>query len=704
MIYFQQQITTQQIQVNLLFHCGKTMWILILMLLLAPAVFASETASDSVKYRIPEQTITGSRVEKPWIENMTAITALRAAEQPSIRGLGLTDNLLLIPGLVSLSRFGTDDIRLSMRGMGARSNSGVRGVRVLYDGIPESEPDGQTRLEGIEAGNLDRIEVLRGGGSALYGNAAAGVVNLRTAESFPRGGVRFEAAGGGFGYYRTRLAVGSGPDLTRAGGTLAVSQVKTDGWREHSAYEAQILSGSLRMLTTERSKMRALLYINNTSAQIPGPLTREEFAADPDQAQQRYVDRNVRRYTRKGRLGLQYTQALARNVELSLTPFAALKKLDRPRENNQYQLITRYILGTNAQLEWATRLGASEAELIGGLDQQFQDGPVTWYAMQNGNRTSELLSQEQERQWGQGYFVQWEMENKIWGGLLGLRYDHIQLSDDIYTAVAADTRYDKTALTPRAGFRYHLHRDWVVFASAYGGFETPALSETENPFGYAVKPQRTLTTEAGLRLSRGEAESHLDLEATAYRMAISDAIVPDSGVDPADSSSIVNFYSNAGSAVHQGIEFSLKWTRERLGFVGIAASFGQFQFTDYVSRLGQDFANKKVAGISPDMLNVIVRWTPAKVIFAELNVRNYGAAYANSANTEKAEGWTTLGAAIGGQLPLHALSASWQLGAVNLTDKKYVSFIQVNDGNGRYYESGMPFTLFGGITLATPGL
>lgn len=680
------------------------MTVIFALLLLFTVTLAEETTPDSIRFTLPSQTVTGSRHEKAWIDNLQAVTVLDAKDQPANRGLGLSDHLLLVPGMVAFSRFGTDDIRLSIRGMGARSNTGVRGVRVLYDGIPESEPDGQTRLEGIEAGQLDRIEVVRGAGSSLYGNAAGGVVNLRTAETFPVPGAQLDLTGGGFGYFKTKLSVGTGPQQDREGGTLSLTNVKTDGWREHSAYEAQILSGSWRVRATERSKLRALLYVNNTSTELPGPLTLEQFKSNPEQAQPRFLDRDVRRYTRKGRIGFNYVRELSEQVSLTVTPFAAIKKLDRPRENNQYQLITRYILGTNAQTEWKTHVGQSEAELIGGFDQQFQDGPVTWYGMENGQRTTELLSQVQERQWGQGYYLQWEMENSRWGALAGARYDRIYLLDDELTAANNANTYDKRALTPRVGFRYHLKKNLTVFSSVYGGFETPALSETENPFDYFVEPQKTVTAELGLRGEREWLHSNLQFETTIYTMNVTDAIVPDSDIDPADSTTTINFFTNAGQAVHRGIELSTKWNKARVGYIGLAASFGEFKFTEFVDRLGHDYKDNKIAGVSPDMLNAVLRWTPRDEFFAEINLRNYGAAYANSANREKAKGFTVLGAGIGGKLPLTAVAVSWNLSAANLTDETYVSFIQVNDAAGRYYEPGLPFTIFGGITIGTKGM
>lgn len=683
-------------------------------------VLAAEGDGDSVRYALPEQTVTGTRREFRWLENPTAITALTLRDQPVNRGLGLSDNLLLVPGLVSTSRFGTDDIRLSMRGMGARSNSGVRGVRVLYDGIPESEPDGQTRLEGIDAGSLDRVEVLRGSGSALYGNAAGGVVNLRTAEHFPRAGALLDVRGGGFGFYKVKASAGSGPALSDSaitasldfrdgsfdleqgargeGGTISVSHTKTDGWREHSAYAGQIVSGSYTAHAAPRSDLRTVFYFTNVLAELPGTLTRTQFNADELQADSVYKALNVLRYTRKGRLGLIYERRFDHDVRLHFTPYAALKKLDRPRENGKWQAITRYILGGTLQGEIGGELADRyETELIAGMDQQLQDGPVTFYANVHGARGDSILSQEQERQWGQGYFVQWEVENKgRWGAVLGGRYDRLYYFDDFLSDPTPTATYERGAFTPRAAFRCNLRKELLAFASLSGGFETPTLTESENTLGVNVKPQKTLTVELGLR---GEQPLHgIDArwEVAAYRMIVTDAIVPDRIAGE-------RLFTNAGEAVHQGIEISAKLARPRIGYAGVAASIGEFVFTDYATGLG-DFTNKKLPGVSPDLLSAVVRWTPREWLFAETTARTSGAAFTNTENTEQAAGYAIFGAAIGGKLPVTFLSAAWHAGVQNLFDRKYTSFIQVNDSKGRYYETGMPRAIMVGVTVGTPGL
>ena len=439
------------------------------------------------------------------------------------------------------------------------------------------------------------------------------------------------------------------------------------------------------------------MYFANVSAQIPGPLSRGEFESNPDQASPVYLSNDVRRYTRKGRVGLVYEREWADRLRVTFTPYAALKKLDRVRENRRFQVINRYILGGTGQAEWQAELSDKiETEILAGFDQQLQDGPVSFYRTVGGVRTDTLLSQATERQWGQGLFAQWEMENPgRWGTVLGLRWDRVELNEDPLISNDPEMTLDESAVTPRAALRYHVHRDWVAFGSVAGGFETPTLSETENPIGYQLKPQKTFTIEGGLRGERALGAASLKLEATVYNMNVTDAVVP-------DTASGENFFTNAGEAVHRGIEFSGRLSRPRLGMVGLAASFGQFEFTDYTSRVGEDFDGKEVPGVSPNLVSGIVRWEPRDYFFAELSARTSGPAFADTRNSEQAEGWVVLGAAIGGKVPAKFMSASWHLGMQNITDEEYISFIQVNDSGGRYYESGMPQSVVAGISIATP--
>ncbi|MFH1011398.1 MAG: TonB-dependent receptor [bacterium] len=659
-------------------------------------------AADSVRYYFPEQTITATRAERSWLETPTALTVLRAESEPVQRGLGVCEPLLLVPGLVAQSRFGTDDIRLSVRGLGARSNSGVRGVRILYDGIPESEPDGQTRLEGIEVGNLDQVEVLRGAGSPLYGNAAGGVVNFRTAEFFPRPGITLQGLAGSYGFRKLKLSLGTGPG--GEGGVVSLSATHVDGWREHSQFDGQTISGGYTMSSSPLGGLRALFYFTNVAAALPGPLTPEQFAEDPFQANANYVKYDVYRYTRKGRLGIRYSRLLAGNFGLEFTPYAALKKLDRPSDKAEYKLITRYVLGGAAQFRWQTHLGHRALELIGGFDEQYQDGPSSTYENIAGARGDSLLSQWQLGQWGQGAFVQadWHLSQK-WRAAIGGRFDWLRFQSENLLSLGGKEENTQRGFSPKVGLRYLFAPATMIYGNFSGGFETPAHNEMDDNSvlrarGYDVEldPQRTLTFELGIRRDGKLRGMDARFELTGYRMIVRDIIVPDTLAGE-------NYFRNAAEALHQGVECFGRLARARWGWTALSLSLARYEFSDYTVS-GADYTGKQIVGVPSVTAGFVAHAAPSRWFFVELSTQGAGEAFANSDNTTKAARWLVLSGSVGGELPWSGAAVRWHVAMNNITDRRYVSFIQANDSKRRYFEMGMPRTLTAGLQIGTPGL
>src|SRR5690554_7351132 len=91
--------------------------------------------------------------------------------------INLSESLVNMPGLQVQNRQNyAQDLQISVRGFGARSTFGVRGVRLYVDGIPATMPDGQGQTSNIDISSIDHVEVLRGPFSALYGNSSGGKI------------------------------------------------------------------------------------------------------------------------------------------------------------------------------------------------------------------------------------------------------------------------------------------------------------------------------------------------------------------------------------------------------------------------------------------------------------------------------------------------------------------------------------------------
>ena len=195
-----------------------------------------------------------------------------------------------MPGLFLQSRYGNQDLRISIRGFGTRSNSGIRGVRILQDGIPESEPDGETIIDAVDFNSLGGVEVVKGNLSSLYANAPGGVINFMSDLYFPQDYSTIINQVGKFGYRQN-------------GFKLGLKNENLDGYRQHSQ-EFQHRVNAVFEGYMGRATITILGNFVNGLIKLPGSLTREEFFTDPFQANPLALSFDFKRITKKGRIGI----------------------------------------------------------------------------------------------------------------------------------------------------------------------------------------------------------------------------------------------------------------------------------------------------------------------------------------------------------------------------------------------------------------
>lgn len=458
-------------------------------LLLASAPLSARTQEvprDTARTDLGAMVVTATREPRSLTQVPFAVSVITADQWAGRSGLGMDNALQQVPGVFTQSRYGTQDIRLTIRGFGARgagdrSNAGTsRGVRVVLDGIPETEPDGRTAFDQIDLATIERIEVLRSNGSAAWGNAAGGIVSLSSMPVFDKEFSELTQQSGSFGLMRTVARMGT--SMGAAKSWLSLTRTTFDGWREHSDASRTQLVGGLVAPTARGGRIGVQLAGASNLFRIPGPLTPTQYGANAQQSNPTYLARDERRFNRLMRLGVTLDQPAGDSSDVSAMLFVNPKYLQRS-ERNTFRDFTRYHVGSAAS--WGTRFaagGLAHRFRIGG-DLAYQDGAIQFYNLGAGNTRGTTLQQNKgEAAQNGGVFVQDEIALRQDVTLLvGARYDDLSYfyRDFVTPTLNASRRFSR--VSPRGGLSWRSANGTNVYASYGAGVEIPAGNETDPP-------------------------------------------------------------------------------------------------------------------------------------------------------------------------------------------------------------------------------
>ncbi len=682
-----------------------------------------DTTRDSSRVDLRTVIVTATRERRSLMQVPLAVSIVSAEQWAGRAGVGIDQALQQVPGVFAQSRYGTHDIRLTIRGFGARgagdrSNAGTsRGIRVVLDGIPETEPDGRTAFDQIDLATIERIEVMRSNGSAAWGNAAGGIVSLSSMPAFERDFLELTQESGSFGLLRTVARVGA--SIGPASSWLSLTRTTFAGWREHSDASRTQFVGGLVVPTRRAGRIGVQLAGASNLFRIPGALTPIQYAADPQQSNATYLDRDERRFNRLVRLGVTLDQPVGVSSDVSAMLFVNPKQLQRS-ERNMYRDFNRYHVGGSGS--WGTRFatGGLGHRLRFGGDLAYQDGAVEFYTLSAGNtRGNTLLQNKREGAQNGGVFVQDEIALRSDLTLLvGARYDDLSYfyRDRITPSLDATRRFSR--VSPRGGISWHAANGTNVYASYGAGVEIPAGNETDPPsvglpgpinaLNPLLDPILSNTIETGVRryvtLARGPLIG-LFVDAALYRVKVDGEPQPYNGG---------GFYLTAGQVQRRGLELALSGHFAGGLSARFAGTFSRNAYDRYVidsiylgvPGASADYSGNRVAGLPGRVVNVVLAWQPplARWLSLELGGQHNSDYFADDRNAVEVPGFTVYRASASAERQLAGgVIARASLSAENVTDARFVGSAFINPdyaaGLPLVYEGGLPRSLLVGITL-----
>ena len=637
--------------------------------------------------------------------------AIGVVDADQLRNAGpmvnLSESMGRIPGIVVNNRNNyAQDLQINSRGFGARTTFGVRGLRLYTDGIPANGPDGQGQVTHFDLAGAQRIEVLRGPFSALFGSSSGGVISLVSAAPTER---RYELAGdvGSFGLWQARATVEAPFD---GGFSLraSASHFSIDGFRPHSSADRTL--GNVRLgWSGERDQVVVILNAIDQPALDPLGLTRAQFEENPFQTTPQAILFDTRKEAQQEQAGVQWRhrftdtgalqeslvraylgrrsvtqwQSIPAAVQLaSATHPGGVIDFDRDYAGIDGRLVWRWLLGGDRQLELVAGASADGTD----EDRRGYENFVGSGADRVLGVTGNLRRDERNRVDSRDVYAQALVDlAPRWTATVGVRHGRVSYDSDDRFIVPGNGddsgSLDFSYTNPVASLQWRARDDLNVYVSAGRGFEAPTLNELAyRPDGSAglnteLQPQTSEQWELGAKW-RG-AGGRVSVDAALFYITTDDEI----GV--ASSSGGRSTFRNVGRTLRHGAELGLQWQISERWRTLVAASWLDATYRDALLAP----AGNRIAGTLKQWGFAELVWAATPALEFGLEGRAQSNVPVNDANSDFAQGFGLLGLRARWQVPIGPGTLDL-LGRVdNLADRTVIGSVIVNDANQRFFET-----------------
>lgn len=692
-------------------HGVKKGVLLALLMTLAGACAAQDIAATR-KANAPVQSlalvslmpieVSAPRLTRDWSTFPAAVSVIdQTTIQQGRQMLQLDKALSRVPGV--FARNGSNfaqDMRVSIRGFGARSPWGIRGIQVLVDGIPATLTDGQSQVDVIDLGTIQSMEVLRGPFSALYGNATGGLIDIVTTKPDEDGNYSAEAGFGSNGY--SRISATAGQQYDRWGYIATVTDLQLDGYRAHNGVHKQLFTAKANFQVGATGELRFITrMLDAPDTKDPGGVTLERAKQHPASARPANIRYDSRQSASQQTVGVVYTDQISANQDYKARLFYTNRDYIQylPYKPGAVVTYDRAYYGGGLQTTRHSELLGMDVKWVGGIDFSVQNDDRQRYDNDLGAK-GDLVFNEDQTATNVGVFVQsvWSPNDQI-DVTAGLRYDWLEFKiDDRYITAgnpddSGSHRYSE--LSGNLGLSYEWSPRQHVYANVATAFESPTFSEFANPttqggFNPNIAPQTAINYEIGVKGVIGDRARY---QLSAFWINVDDELVVYE--TPAGR----EFYENAGESQRHGIEASLQYYFTDYLSATVSYTLAEYEFQRFIDKDGNDFSGNNIPGIPQQTLFAELSWYKEDVGFAAIDAQWVGKRYADNANDVPVPDYAVVNARFGKVFHPGGHALTLYAGVNNLFDEFHFSNIRLNAFGGRYYEPAPGRTIYAGLEL-----
>ena len=689
------------------------------------AVFSClDARSQNATSNLNDVLVQSGRLEqKQW----DAPASIYTLDAQTIRNSGpqvnLSDALAQVPGVVALNRNNyAQDVQISIRGFGARSAFGMRGIRLITDGIPATMPDGQGQTSTVSMTSIDRMEVLTGPLALLYGNASGGVIQTFTRQAGDKPEAQMQMYAGSFGMTRTDWQISQ-----RSGNVGLVADYSTfaiDGYRNNSDTRRQQLNSVITVDAKPDTRIKFIVNVFDMPyAKDALGLTAAQLATNPSQAGNSALSTRTRKTVKQEQLGAVMEHTVDSDLKLQGRIYGGTRSnlqyqstnvwtgLERKFEGFGLQANGRANVFNNQRMNWVIGTDIDHAQ------EQRQAGGASSGEKTNTAVTRNELNEASNRD----YFAQanWSLGER-YTLTTGVRQSHVTLKsrDDMTTGTDGSGSVNFSATSPVLGLTWHAQDNLNLYVNQGKGFETPTMAEaaysgtSAGTFVEKFNPNLLASRSKHLEIgSKWLPTASTRLDAAWFRIDTDNEIVS------AYSSGGKTAYANAAQTKRDGFEFALRQQHSSHWRSQASATFMNATYEAGNASYSPTNGNRLPA-IPKRQLFTSLQWSekgfaaagqkPALGLEAGLDLISRSSMWANDANTSTAAdyalapGFSQLNGRVRQRYQVGAARVEAYVGVDNLTNKETVSSVIVNQSSKQYFEPGLPRSWIVGVQSQIP--
>ncbi|MFV5646678.1 TonB-dependent receptor, partial [Acinetobacter baumannii] len=594
------------------------------------------------------------------------------------------------------------DLQLSMRGFGARSTFGVRGIRLYVDGIPATMPDGQGQTSNIDLSSLDHVEVLTGPFSSLYGNSSGGTILTSTKEGQGKDSIELSYSGGSHDKSRVGLVLqGGAKGANEPSYIISSSYFDTDGYREHSGAEKVLNNAKLSWNLDDGSKINWVTNYVKIHADDPQGLNRDQWNANPKQVNDADNTYKVRKDIEQTQTGITWSKPINDKNELyamaylgnrQVTQYQSIPKSTQEANDNQAGGVIDFERNYyGADFRWTGKELLPNTTLSVGVALDAMDEDRKGFENFNADGIygvkGKLRRDEDNTLWNIDPYLQasWQFL-PTWRLDTGVRYSNVHYkSEDNYLSNGDDsdkTDYDK--VLPSVALSWQILPELMAYVSYAKGFETPTFTEMayrpdgQSGFNFDLTASTSDTYETGLK-----SQNQLgDFTLAVFQTKTKDDIVS------AGNSNGRSTFRNADKTLREGVEFA--WNKKLWRDLIATASYSYLDATfdanvpEKLDKKGKVLASaissgNAIPGIAKNQVYASLAWQPSHGLYGGVDVQYMDKVYVNDTNSDAAPSYSVTSANIGYAWVVNDWKIISFARVDNLFDKNYAGSVIVND-------------------------